>query len=111
MFTARSTTGYQEEIAGIAKKTLVYGDHNLMTEFWLKKGAQLPSHCHPQEQTGYLVSGKMKLIIGDTSYTVRPGDSWSIPSDIVHHADVLEDSVAIEVFSPVRKDYLPENNR
>ena len=39
---------------------------------------------------------------------MAPGDSWSIPGGMPHGAEVLEDSVAIEVFSPVRDDYLPE---
>jgi len=40
---------------------------------------------------------------------VAPGDTWCIPSDMEHSADVGENSVVVEVFSPVRKDYLPEN--
>jgi quercetin dioxygenase-like cupin family protein len=37
----------------------------------------------------------------------KPGDSWSIPGGTQHGAAILQDSVAIEVFSPVREDYLP----
>ena len=44
-------------------KTLVYGARTLMTEFCLKKGSVLPRHSHPHEQTGYLVSGRIKLSI------------------------------------------------
>jgi quercetin dioxygenase-like cupin family protein len=39
---------------------------------------------------------------------LQPGDSWCIPGGAEHEAQVLEDSVAIEVFSPIREDYLPE---
>jgi quercetin dioxygenase-like cupin family protein len=53
------------------------------------------------------VSGHLKLTIGDEEYDVLPGDSWSIPGEVEHDAEVLEDSVAVEVFSPLRNDYLP----
>jgi quercetin dioxygenase-like cupin family protein len=61
---------------------------------------------HPHEQTGYLVSGRIRLFIGDDSRELVAGDSWCIPQDMIHCAEVLEDSVAIEVFSPLREDYL-----
>jgi quercetin dioxygenase-like cupin family protein len=77
-----------------------------MTEFILQKVAILPEHSHIQEQTGYLIKGKIRLFIGGISRELVPGDSWSIKSNLTHYAEILEDSVAIEVFSPVRKDYL-----
>jgi quercetin dioxygenase-like cupin family protein len=49
----------------------------------------------------------MRLSIGADTHDVRPGDSWCVPGGVEHGVDVLEDSVAIEVFSPVREDYLP----
>lgn len=79
-----------------------------MTEFRLRKGSVLPRHAHPHEQTGYLVQGHLRLRIGTETFEVRPGDSWCIPGGVEHGAQILEDSVAVEVFSPVREDYLPE---
>jgi len=46
------------------------------------------------------------LIIRDEKFEVMPGDSWCIPGDVEHDAEILEDSLAVEVFSPVREDYL-----
>lgn len=99
--------GYIPAADGIERKTLVYGESTLLTEFRLKKGNPLPSHKHPQEQTGYLVSGHILLSIDGEKYDMLPGDSWTIPGNAEHSAEVIEDSVAIEVFSPVREDYLP----
>jgi quercetin dioxygenase-like cupin family protein len=106
MFGIASENGYSEILPGIRIKTLCYGEAMLMSEFLLQKGALLPSHDHPYEQTGYLVKGIMKLTIGDNSRTILPGDSWSIPPGVSHFAEIIEDSVAIEVFNPARKDYL-----
>jgi quercetin dioxygenase-like cupin family protein len=94
-------------ISGIRRKTLSFGQKTLMTAFRLRKGSVLPRHSHPHEQTGYLVKGHILLIIGLEEYEARAGDSWCIPGGVEHGADILEDSVAIEVFSPVRHDYLP----
>jgi len=79
----------------------------LMTEFLLEKGKILPKHKHPQEQTGYLVSGKIVLVVEDEEFEANPGDSWVIPGNVEHWAKIIEDSVAVEVFAPVREDYLP----
>lgn len=106
MFQKGSDTGYLPALQGIVRKTLVHGEKTLMTEFRLDKGAVLPRHAHPHEQTGYLVKGQMRLSIGAQTYEAQGGDSWAIPGNVEHGAEVLEDCVAIEVFSPVRNDYL-----
>lgn len=109
MFYKKEQTGYKVIIPGVKLKTLVYGDKTLLSEFKIGQGNSIPKHHHSCEQTGYLVSGSLLLTIGDESYDVAPGDSWSIPSNITHSAASLEDSTIVEVFSPVRKEYLPEN--
>ncbi len=107
MFNKNSITGYKDPLDKVRMKTLVYGAKTLLTEFKLAKGAILPRHKHPHEQTGYLVSGRMDLTIDDATHRVEPGDSWCIPGGTDHNVVAHEDSVAIEVFSPVREDYIP----
>lgn len=106
MFKKQDASGYVKALDKIMRKTLVHGARTLMTEFRLEKGALLPKHKHLHEQTGYLVSGRMELTIGGETHTVSAGDSWCIPGDVEHSALAREDSVAIEVFCPVREDYL-----
>ncbi len=107
MVNTASERGYIDAMDGIRRKTLVFGDNMLLTEFKLEGGKTLPSHMHPHEQTGYLVSGHMILTIDGKPHDMKPGCSWSIPGNVEHGASVIEDSVAIEVFSPVREDYKP----
>ena len=109
MFYKSGDAGYKQMLDGIKLKTLVYGEKTLLTEFRLEKGRVLPKLSHPHEQAGYLVSGRIRLSIGDETYEVEPGDSWCIHGNIEHGVEVISDSIAVEVFSPVRKDYLPEN--
>ena len=100
-----SPAGYRHALAGIERKTLVEGGHTQLVEFKLAGGAVIPAHAHPQEQTGYLVSGHLILAIAQVDHEMRPGDSWTIPGGVVHSAKIIQDSVAIEVFSPAREDY------
>jgi quercetin dioxygenase-like cupin family protein len=100
-------TGYVPALAGIARKTMGVGAHTLLAEFKLAKSAVIPAHSHPQEQTGYLVSGHLRFMIAGVEHVVHAGDSWTIPGGVEHGVTVLEDSVAVEVFSPVRDDYRP----
>ena len=107
MFTKKNDEGYKTPLEGINYKTLAFGEKTLLAEFRLEKDNILPEHEHAHEQTGYLISGKIILTIAGKHHEVYPGDSWSIPGGILHKATVVEDSVAIEVFSPLREDFLP----
>jgi quercetin dioxygenase-like cupin family protein len=109
MFEKQSEVGYMRALEGIEQKTLVYGEKTLMVEFRLHRGAMLPLHAHSHEQTGYLVSGRIRLTIGGVVHDVSPGDSWCIGGGVEHGAEIVEDSVALEVFAPVRKEYLPDS--
>ena len=109
MFYKKNNADYKQVLPGISLKTLVHGEKTLFTEFRMKGGSLLPDHAHPHEQTGYLVSGQMKLTIANETFEVAPGDSWCVPGNVRHQAEILADSVVIEVFSPVRVEYLPQN--
>jgi len=108
LFYKVNESGYKQVLPGIRLKSLVYGENTLLSEFRMEANSILPRHSHCHEQTGYLVEGRIKLIIGQQIFEAGPGDSWCIPSNADHSAEILENSLAIEVFSPVREDYLPE---
>lgn len=97
---------YVKMIEGVSRNTLVHGDKTVLCKFMLDGGAVLPLHSHPYEQTGYMLSGKMLFTIDGEKHEVAAGDSWCIKADVEHGAEVLEDTLVIEVFSPVREDYL-----
>lgn len=109
MFTQSKKIKSKKLPSGIEIKSLVNGEKTLLVELKLKKGETLPRHKHPYEQTGYLVSGKLMFHLADESFETVASDAWNVPSDVEHGVDVLEDSIIVEVFAPVREDYLPEN--
>jgi quercetin dioxygenase-like cupin family protein len=106
MLYKKNIEGYKSLIAGVNFKTLVYGTNTSLHEFKLTKGSIIPKHSHMHEQTGYMISGKMMFVLKDGEFFSEPGDSWCIPGNVDHEVHVLEDSVVIEVFSPVRQEYL-----
>jgi quercetin dioxygenase-like cupin family protein len=108
VFDKAKRDGYYSALPGIEQRTLAHGERTMMVEFRLSRNADLPRHSHPHEQTGCLVSGHIRLTVGGESHDVLPGDSWSVPGGVEHRAQAFEDSVAIEVFSPPREDYLPK---
>ena len=107
MFTQHGTGKKRNMLDGIDMTTLAWGEKTIMVRFDLQKDSELPSHHHVYEQTGFLVSGRIRLTIAGETFEVAAGDSWCIPSDAPHEAVAVEDSVALEIFSPLREDYLP----
>jgi len=106
MFKRKLDVEFRKVNEGIQLSTLVYGEKTSLVEFRLKAGSVVPSHQHPYEQTGYLVSGAIKFTIEDKTFMAMPGDSWCVLENVPHSAEVLEDSVIIETFSPPRKEYM-----
>ncbi len=107
MFCKKGTAETKELLEGVRMSTPVHGEKTLMGHFTVAKGAAIPPHSHPHEQTGFMVSGKLRFKIEDEVMEAVTGDSWCIPGDVEHSVEALEDSVVIEIFSPVREDYLP----
>jgi quercetin dioxygenase-like cupin family protein len=107
IFGLNAATPAVEPAPGVLRRTLVWGERMLFVEFTVPKGAGVPRHDHPHEQVGYIVSGRMELTIGDEVRVIGPGDAYLMPSNVPHHTRALEDTVVVDVFSPVREDYLP----
>ncbi len=108
MFTKKDKPSPRRLMEGVTMRPLAFGEKTNLCEFRLQKGYRLPSHSHSYEQTGTLLSGKLNFRIDSTWHEVEAGDSWSIPMDVEHEVEIMEDSVVLEVFSPVRPDYLPD---
>ncbi len=107
MFCKKDTGESRQLAAGIELTPLVHGEKTLMGRFKIAKGSAIPAHFHPHEQTGFMVSGKVRFNVDGKQTDVEAGDSWCLPGNVEHSAEALEDSIIIEVFSPVRDEYLP----
>ena len=89
-----------------------YGKNIMLSYLELDQGAVVPLHSHPHEQGGILLQGKMELTIGDEVRVVEPGAMYLIPPNVLHKAVALEGPlVVLDVFSPIREDYVELVNR
>ena len=107
MFRKKDTAEPRQLLEGVDLTTLVHGEKTLMGQFKIAKGAAIPAHSHPHEQTGIMITGKLRFNVDGKIVDVEAGDSWCLPGGVEHSAEALKDSVIVEVFSPVREDYLP----
>jgi quercetin dioxygenase-like cupin family protein len=77
-----------------------------VARFELNKGCHVARHQHANEQVSYIISGALKFIFDDREIVVRGGEALSIPPNIPHAAEALEDTLNFDVFSPARADWL-----
>lgn len=104
----RDETPAVESPPGVFRRTIAFNDQLMMCHFDLKKGARIPFHHHPAAQNGYLISGRMRMLWEDgRQLLAEPGTGWCFVPNERHGAEVLEDSEAVECFSPSRPEYLP----
>jgi quercetin dioxygenase-like cupin family protein len=91
---------------GITRRTLSTGHTLMLCLFEWETGAILPEHSHPHEQAGYVISGKVEFTIGGQTILFGPGESYVIPSNVVHSGKSYEPTRVLDAFSPIREEYL-----
>ena len=95
-----------EMLPSIVRKTLSYSENMMVCEVHLAKGAVLPSHHHIHEQSSNIISGSVRYTVGEEEHIVTAGDSVMIAADVPHAVVALEDTLVMDVFSPMRPEYI-----
>ena len=90
------------------ERKLIAGEQAMMAHLRLAKGCIVPMHSHHNEQLSYIVSGSLRFSIGpeEEEIIVCAGQVLELPSHLPHAAVALEDTVAIDIFSPPRQDWM-----
>lgn len=91
---------------GVSLDSLAVGEKSMVAKMNYVEGNYATTHTHPHEQSGYVISGKYCMTVGDQEYELNPGDSYAIPGNVPHSFRVLEGGEVIDVFTPIREDYL-----
>ena len=68
-------------------------------------------HSHESEQMTYILQGALKFLVGGEEITVREGEVLHIPSWVAHQAEALDDTFELDLFSPIRQDWLRSHGR
>jgi quercetin dioxygenase-like cupin family protein len=97
-----------EPVTDVISRKVVTGRNEMIARVLLKRGAIVPTHSHVSEQVTWILEGALRLWIGapEEEVTLRAGQMVVIPPDVPHRAEALEDTVDIDVFSPIRQDWL-----
>jgi quercetin dioxygenase-like cupin family protein len=101
-----SKEAQKRNFLGVDFVLLSHGPESMVTKMLYKKEDSVPFHKHPNEQSGYVISGNYKIIFGNNDLMIGPGDSYSIPRDVEHRIEIIEPGEVLDFFCPPRKDYL-----
>jgi quercetin dioxygenase-like cupin family protein len=93
----------------IARK-IVAGEKAMVAQVFLAKGAVVPEHHHESEQITYILEGALKFEIEGKEIVVGKGQVLLIPSNVPHRAVALEDTLDLDIFSPIRTDWLKRDD-
>lgn len=91
---------------GLSRKILGYNPDLMMVRVFFKSGAVGEAHSHPHRQVTYVESGKFEVHIDGRKQVLEAGDSFFVPAEKVHGCTALEDGVLIDVFTPIRSDFV-----
>jgi quercetin dioxygenase-like cupin family protein len=91
---------------GVRRKIIAYDDQLMAVCVEFKKGSIGYRHSHPHRQITYIQYGSYEVCIGDEKKILKGGDCYYIPSKIEHGVVALEDGLLIDVFNPLREDFI-----
>jgi quercetin dioxygenase-like cupin family protein len=94
---------------GVARR-FVCGERITVAQFELKKGSLVPEHSHDNEQISYVLEGTLRFALDGRPLDVSAGEMLVIPPNVLHSAEALVDCRALDIFSPVRQDWINKDD-
>lgn len=91
---------------GVSLDSLAIGEKSMVTKMNYVVGDFATTHIHPHEQSGYVISGRYRMVVDGEEYELTAGDSYAVPGNVPHSFEVLEEGEVVDVFTPIREDYL-----
>jgi quercetin dioxygenase-like cupin family protein len=96
----------EEQLNDLVARQMIHGETMTIARIHLRKGAVVPLHQHPNEQISMVEHGRLRFVIAGQERIVQGGDMIAIPPNAPHLVEALEDSLATDLFSPVREDWI-----
>ena len=91
-------------------RKIISGERAMVAQVFLAKGAVVPEHHHESEQITYILEGALEFQIEGKKVVVGKGQVLLIPSHVPHAAVALEDTLDLDIFSPIRHDWLKKDD-
>lgn len=95
---------------GVTRQILGYDDSIMLVRVCFEEGAEGYLHSHPHSQVTYVESGQFDFTVGAETRSLGPGDCTYIPPGAEHGTVCREAGVLVDVFSPLREDFLTEGS-
>jgi quercetin dioxygenase-like cupin family protein len=95
-----------EKLTEMISRKIVAGDREMLAQIYLKRGALVPMHAHESEQMTYVLQGALRFLVSGEEIVVREGEVLHIPPRVAHQCEALEDTLELDVFSPIRGDWV-----
>ncbi|WP_149240011.1 cupin domain-containing protein [Dyadobacter sp. 32] len=105
-FISDSDIPWEDLGGGLKRKIMAYDNNMMMVKVAFEKGGVGSLHSHFHTQMSYVESGAFEITIGDKKQTLIQGDAYYIPPDVVHGALCLEPGILVDVFTPMREDFV-----
>ena len=99
-----------EQMSDVISRKLFTGEKAMVAQVFIKKDAVVPLHRHESEQITYILEGALKFELEGQEVIVRQGEVLHIPSNVPHRAVALEDTLDLDIFSPIRTDWLTKDD-
>jgi quercetin dioxygenase-like cupin family protein len=96
----------EEELSATTTRQAIHAANMTVARFHLLQGAVVPEHRHPSEQITFLQQGKLRITLGGEVCVLEAGEMLEIPPNVAHSVEVLDESVAVDVFAPLREDWI-----
>jgi quercetin dioxygenase-like cupin family protein len=102
----QSSKPWEDLGAGVSRQIMGWDNQIMMVKVKFEKGAIGAAHQHFHTQTTYVASGKFEFTVDGVKKVITTGDGVYIAPNLVHSALCLEPGILVDVFSPVREDFL-----
>ena len=90
---------------GMIREVLAHSPHLMLVRHQFTAGWVGAAHAHPHHQLVYVISGAIAITVEGETQTAHAGDSFVVDGGVTHQATALENSVVLDVFTPIRQDY------
>jgi quercetin dioxygenase-like cupin family protein len=100
-----------EDLNPLLQRHFVVGDDIMVARVLMKKGCIVPLHSHYNEQVTYILEGALKFWIDGKEIVVHAGEVLTIPRNMPHKAEALEDTIDLDVFNPPRADWINKTDQ
>lgn len=106
IFFSEEDIAWQDLGAGVKRKIISYNEQLMMVKVAFEKGAIGSLHHHYHTQMTYVISGCFEVQVGEEKQILKMGEVFYAPHNIMHGVVCIEAGELLDVFSPMREDFM-----